>query len=79
MTYLTPAGAGSKQQSAAINEQKLSNFECYIALVKGYCAILILVLPRSFATGGFACTAVLVLASGVISTFCASLLVQAGL
>ena len=79
MTYLAPAGPNSKQQASASNEQKLSPFECYIALVKGYCVILVLVLPRSFATGGYACTAALVLASGVVSTFCASLLVQAGL
>ena len=79
MTYLAPAGSKSKQQASSLNEQKLSPFECYIALVKGYCVILVLVLPRSFATGGYACTAALVLVSGLISTFCASLLVQAGL
>lgn len=47
--------------------------------MKGYCVILVLVLPRSFASGGFACTAGLVLVSGLVSTFCACLLVQAGL
>ena len=79
MTYLAPTGAKAIMQQAQANEQKLSPFECYIALVKGYCVILVLILPRSFATGGFACTAGLVLVSGLISTFCASLLVQAGL
>ena len=57
----------------------LSPFEVYIALVKGYCVILILILPRAFATGGYATTAMLMTASGVVSTVCAHLLVKSGL
>ena len=63
-----------------MNEKnKLTPFEVYIALVKGYCVILILILPRAFVTGGIVTTALLIAASGLISGLCASLLVQAGL
>ena len=57
----------------------LSPFEVYIALVKGYCVILILILPRAFVTGGYLTTALLMLASGVIGCVTANLLVKAGL
>ena len=50
MTYLKPR----KQQLRTTDVGKtLTPFECYTALVKGYCVILVLVLPRSFVTGGF--------------------------
>ena len=57
----------------------LSPLEVYISLVKGYCVILILILPRAFATGGYATTAMLMTASGVVSAVCAHLLVKSGL
>ena len=57
----------------------LTPFEVYVALVKGYCVILILILPRAFVTGGYMTTAILMVVSGIISSFCANLLVQSGL
>ena len=74
MTYLAPH-LGAKKTRNGKPERLLTPFEVYVALVKGYCVILVLVLPRSFATGGYLCTAGLVLLSGAISTLCASLLV----
>jgi len=61
------------------SDKLLSPFEVYIALVKGYCVILILIIPKAFVTGGYLMTAFLMMASGVISTLCANLLVQSGL
>ena len=78
MAYMTPSS-----QRHSINQQLEANlltpFEVYIALVKGYCVILILIIPRAFVTGGFISTALLLLGSGIISTLCASLLVKSGL
>ena len=71
LTYLAPV----RQKANSSDSQKLTPFECYIALIKGYCVILVLILPRSFASGGFVCTAVLVAISGIISALCAKLLV----
>lgn len=68
MTYLNP-------RAAILEEKKLSRFEVYVALVKGYCAILILVLPKAFVTGGYLTTALLVMVSCFVSTLCAALLV----
>lgn len=72
----------SFRNSVAVQEEMsslLSPFEVYITLVKGYCVILILILPRAFTTGGYITAAVLMFASGMIGTFCAHLLVQSGL
>ena len=78
MTYLAPKFI--QEPGLAKNpERTLNSFEVYVALVKGYCVVLVLLLPRSFVTGGYLCTAVLVLCAGVISTVSASLLVQSGL
>lgn len=57
----------------------LSPFEVYIALVKGYCVILVLIIPRAFVTGGYMTTALLMLASGIIGCYTANLLVKSGL
>ncbi len=82
MTYLAPFGSIKRTRrggAGALQDKLLTPFECYVALIKGYCVILVLILPRSFVTGGYLCTASLVLASGFLSALCASLLVQAGL
>lgn len=78
MAYMTPSS--SKNLSDQTERGKLlTPFEVYIALVKGYCVILILIIPRAFVTGGYITTALLMAASGVVSTFTASLLVKCGL
>ena len=63
----------------AQSDKLLSPFEVYIALVKGYCVILILIIPRAFVTGGLLMSALLMICSGITSTLCANLLVQSGL
>lgn len=49
--------------------------DTYIALVKGYCALVVLVLPRSFSKGGFAFSAFCLILSGIIQCFAATKLV----
>ena len=51
--------------------------DTYIALLKGYCALVVLVLPLSFAKGGYAFSALALLISGVIQCYTATLLVAA--
>ena len=47
-------------------KRKMSAFETYIALLKGYCAIAILIMPKAFANGGWAASAALEVAAAVI-------------
>ena len=75
----TPILSSKLISEESASEKLLSPFEVYIALVKGYCVILILIIPRAFVTGGYIMTAILLMVSGVISTLCANLLVKAGL
>lgn len=78
MAYMTPSS--SRDLSEQTDRGKLlSPFEVYITLVKGYCVILILIIPRAFVTGGYMTAALLMAASGFISTVTASLLVKSGL
>ena len=77
MAYMTPQ---SHKMSSRSDESKLlTPFEVYITLLKGYCVILVLILPRAFVTGGYITTALLLVLSGVIGTITASLLVKSGL
>ncbi len=46
-------------------KRKLSPFETYIALLKGYCAIAILIMPKAFQNGGWAASALLEVAAAV--------------
>ena len=57
----------------------MSPFETYIALIKGYCVILILILPKAFAEGGYMASAILLIMSGIFSAGSACLLAEAGL
>lgn len=57
----------------------LSPFETYIALIKGYSAMTILLLPKAFANGGWLASSVFLIVSGIVTTSCAIKLVEAGL
>lgn len=57
----------------------LSNFEVYIALIKGYCITLVLFLPGAFVLGGTVMSPLLMLASAVVTTACVAKLVAVGL
>ena len=54
---------------------KLNQFETYIALIKGYCAILILFIPGAFLQGGYVMSSALMLASAFVTTICVSKLI----
>ena len=57
----------------------MSPFETYIALIKGYCVLLVLILPKAFANGGFIASGFLLIISGFFSAASACLLAEAGL
>lgn len=54
----------------------MNAFETYIALIKGYCALMILVLPRSFANGGYIFSPMALIISGYIQCISALKLVE---
>lgn len=56
----------------------LSAFQTYIALIKGYCALLVLVLPKAFTRGGYLFSPACIILSGVIQAIAANKLVRAG-
>lgn len=57
---------------------KLTPFETYIALIKGYCAILILFIPSTYVNGGWGMSTLLFIFAAWISTVCVIQLVEAG-
>lgn len=56
----------------------MNAFETYIAIIKGYCALMILVLPRAFSRGGYVFSPIVMMVSGAIQMYCALKLVAAG-
>lgn len=59
--------------------KKLSPFEAYIALIKGYCILSALFLPKAFVNGGWGISLIFLTASGVLSLIACFKLVDAGL
>ena len=59
--------------------KKLTPFETYIALIKGYCVLSVLIAPKAFVNGGFGVSGFFVAASGILSLLAALKLVDAGL
>ena len=60
------------------SEGKMNAFETYIAVIKGYCALMILVLPRAFVRGGYLLSPLILGISGALQAYCALKLVRAG-
>ena len=58
---------------------KMTTFETYIALLKAYCAISVLVMPKAYMNGGWAASSAFQIASAVLTTICAFKLLEAGL
>jgi amino acid permease len=58
---------------------KLTPFETYIAVIKGYCAILILFIPSTYVNGGWGMSSFLFLFAAIISTICVVKLIEAGM
>ena len=56
--------------------KKMSNFSTYIALVKGYCGLLVLVIPRQFRRGGLVFAPILMTVSGIVEWYCCMMLVK---
>ena len=71
----------STTKSSFANEElrKLTPFETYVALIKGYCSISILLMPKAFVGGGWLVSAVFEILSAAFSTYCVTKLVQVGL
>jgi hypothetical protein len=66
-------------QKIQLNSRKLSVFETYIALIKGYCAIVILTLPKAFENGGYLMSPFLMLGAALLTTLCVRKLIETGL
>lgn len=49
----------------------MNAWDCYIALCKGYCALVVLVLPRSYSKGGYGFAAVVMIISGILQCIAA--------
>ena len=78
MAKMNPSQGSSIGSPQSIAERKMSPFETYIALIKGYCVLLVLILPKAFASGGFLASSILLIVSGVFSAASACLLAEAG-
>ena len=60
-------------------KRKMTWGETFVALLKGYCAIAVLVMPKGFVTGGWAASSILEATSAIVTTICAVKLVSVGL
>lgn len=58
---------------------KIGPLATFLALIKGYCAIVVLILPKSFVNGGYLMSPAILIISAILTTICAIKLVQAGL
>lgn len=58
---------------------KLTPFQAYIALIKGYCMLSILLIPKAFANGGWGASGIFLMVSGALSCVTACKLVDVGL
>lgn len=47
-------------------KRKMTAFETYVALIKGYCAIIILLLPKTFSHGGYVFSPICLIVSAII-------------
>lgn len=59
--------------------KKLSNFDTYIALIKGYCVLSVLLIPKAFSNGGWGVASIFLVSAGAISCVACLKLVDVGL
>ena len=59
--------------------KKLSPFESYIAVLKGYCVLSILLLPKAFYDGGWLISPSFIVFNGVLSCIACIMLIDTGL
>lgn len=57
----------------------MSPFETFAALLKGYCQLSILMMPKAFANGGWGASGIFMVTSGLLSLLAVRMLVEAGL
>ena len=57
---------------------KMDAFQTYVALVKGYCALVIIAMPKSFQRGGYLFSPIMLFLNGILQYICALKLVQVG-
>ena len=57
-------------------DKKLSNFETFAALWKGYCVSTFLYLPGGFSMAGYVAAPILLILGGLLSTICVRKLVD---
>ena len=57
----------------------MSPFETYVALIKGYCVLSILLAPKAFLNGGGGISTIFVLTSGILSMIACLKLADVGL
>ena len=60
----------------AKKSQKLNSWQTFISLIKGYCAIVVLILPKSYQNGGYAVSSLTLVLSCIVSTYCGVLLIR---
>ena len=75
-TFDQRAHSAEKQADSG---RKMSSGEVYIALLKGYCASVVLMMPKTFQNGGLGVTPIFIITSAVLSSICIGKLVDAGL
>ena len=63
-------------QNGSVIAKKMGPFKTYFAVIKAYCAINVLLLPRSFVNGGFVLSPIALLVAGFFETLCALRLTQ---
>ena len=68
-----------KLAKSAEKVTKMSNFDTYIALIKGYCVLSVLLIPKAFSNGGWGISAIFLLTSGYFSMIACLKLVDVGL
>lgn len=61
------------------NVTKLSYGETVVAIIKGYCAIVILFVPSAFVNGGWAMSSFLMVGSAAVTTICVLKMVECGM
>ena len=59
--------------------QKMTWFQTYIALIKGYCGACVLFTPKAFANGGLVFSPLALILSGFFTTICAIRLIRLGM
>jgi len=59
--------------------KKLSPAETYLALIKGYCAVSVVLIPKAFVNGGWGASTIFLVSSGVLSLVCCLKLADVGL